>query len=633
MIPGKQLPTCLCCLAFLLPKAGAQFPATDVSAAAGIQHHYLGTTHLGGGAAFFDMDNDGDDDLWITGGLNMDALYRNNGDGTFTDIALAAGIWPTNYFVTTGVVTGDLDNDGFRDVLVLTHTGHRLLLFHNRGDLTFSEISIPAGIGALTGQSFAAALADVNLDGLLDAYVGNYIGQDQLVYNGNTVVGFAHSCQKNWLLVNNAANTFSEAAADYGVADMGCTLAATFSDVDLDADPDLLVVNDFGEWVAPNALFRNAFPADSFPDVSTTAGMDLAIYGMGVATGDFDRDQDLDFYFTNIGSNALLVQQADGTFLDKAADTGTADTFIDSLRTAGWATAFLDADNDSDLDLFVCNGYIPAAGFIATSPLNRNRLFLNDGNESGTGFLFTDAAPGSPLADPGRGRGFAYSDYDNDGDLDFLVVRLNRQTSPDTIQPVSLYRNDSDNGNHWLKIKLEGGSANRDAFGSTIRVHLGDKAWIHDYNGGFGGFASQHSSTAHFGLGTSPSVDSVIITWPGGSVTRLYQVAGNQVLHIRQEEPVALALPFPPAPLEADVVPNPVSAESRLRFRLPADGRTEICLFDFLGRKRQTIFSDWLPAGLHTVPCRPDGSFPAGPCFLRIRQGDRSATLSLSYFP
>lgn len=607
-----------------------QVLCTEVSLDVGINHHYLGVNEMGGGAAFFDFNNDSYEDLWISGGVNMDAFYKNNGDGTFSNISLEAGLAATNFFVTTGVVSGDVNNDGFRDVLVLTHRSHRLLLFINNGDQTFSEESLMRGLGGVTAQNFAAAFSDVNLDGHLDIYVGNYLNKGDLIYEGNEVTGFDYECHPNWFFLNQGDGTFSQKAAEFGIDDNGCALAVIFTDYDMDSDPDLLVANDFGEWVTPNGLFENDFPADTLPNIGASSGMDVGIYGMGIAVGDYDRDLDLDYYITNLGRNVFLENQNDGTFLDNSSFTGTEDTYMDSdsLFATGWGTAFIDLDNDADLDLFVCNGFIPSADFIANNKVNKNRLFINDGNEAGVGYSFSEFALGTGLDDGGRGRGFAYSDYDNDGDLDLIIINNNRQATPDSIHGVLLYRNDLETNGNWLKVSLEGVKNNRDAFGATIKIVVGNMKWVHDYNGGFGTHASQSSSIAHFGLGEHGKVDSLIVTWPGGAKSYFSNISSNQAVHIKEEQIVSSQdQQLIPRKFSFKVYPNPFVEELNIQFRLEKSEAVNIEVFDVLGRKIDTIFDNWYSSGEHNLLWSPPSSILSKSYFfIRLRTESQTIT-------
>lgn len=549
---------------------------------AGIDHFFRGINEMGAGAAFFDMDNDGDEDLWLTGGLNRDALYENDGLGNFTEIGVQAGLNATRNKVVTGVITGDLDNDGFKDVLLITHIGFPNVLFKNNGDKTFQELR-NTGLEEDKAYSLAAAFADVNQDGFLDIYAGNYIEDDQLSYsetNQDSIVGFSHECHTNQLYLNNGDWTFSNVTEEYGVGDKGCALATAFSDYDGDADPDLIVANDFGAWVTPNALFKNQVNQTRFQDVSEYSQMNVGIYGMGIAIGDYDNDLDLDYYITNLGENVLCRNEGNGTFSNPTKEAGIPDTYApDSTLATGWGTAFIDFDNDRDLDLYVVNGYVPAASFIANARANPNRLFENDGSGH---FSIT----ASNTESPSWGRGLASADIDNDGDIDFLVGNVNKQATSDTIQKVQLFRNDNELENNWLKIKLVGTTNNKDGLGSQIMLKA-DGVWsLKEANGGYGTHASQHSTVVHFGLGPAENIDSIKVTWMGGTEQILTNIEVNQAITITENNLVSSTH----LPLDNDLIrltnyPNPFTNETTINYKLNQTDQVAIYIFDQLGRK------------------------------------------------
>ena len=408
----------------------------------------------------------------------------------------------------------------------------------------------------------------------------------------------------------------------------GCALASTFTDFDGDADADLMVANDFGEWIVPNALYQNNQPDSLYADVSASTGADVGVYGMGIAIGDYDRDQDLDYYITNLGRNVLLEQQ-DG-FIDRTTETGVEDTYMDTLLATGWGTAFIDVDNDRDLDLFVCNGHVPAAAFIDNHKENRNRLFLNDGNASGNGYTFEEVGLASGLDHPGRGRGFAYSDYDNDGDLDLLVVHVNPHTSGLPIENALLFRNDYEGDNNWLKVKLEGVISNRDAYGSTIRIVVGADSWVHDYNGGGGSHASQHSTIAHFGLGDAEIVDSLIVTWPTGEESQYANLPVNEVITITEDGSITSATT--PTQVEQQLqlaaFPNPIGESTQLRFQLQKSTFTELIIYDAQGRKIETLHRGQLAKGDHQFNYSVNRQ-NAGWSLATLRTDQHTATLQL----
>lgn len=579
----------------------SQIKFTEVTDTAGIDHHYLGVNLMGGGAAFFDMDNDGDEDLWLSGGLNRDALYENDGTGHFTEIGEQAGLWATSNRVTTGVITGDMDNDGFKDVLIITHIGFGNFFMKNNGDKTFLPVYSPS-MEAADVYSLAAAMADIDQDGFLDVYAGHYIKKNHLDYsseNPDSVVGFSHECYANTLHMNDGNWGFTDVSDAWQAADAGCALATVFTDYDGDFDSDLLVVNDFGQWILPNALLENN--QSSFLNVSPSTQMDIGLYGMGIAVGDYDHDLDLDYYITNLGENVLLKNNGNGTFTNSTTEAGVEDSHVtEDLLATGWGTAFVDFDNDSDLDLYVVNGYVPAAPFIANAEANPNRCFENDGKG-----YFTSVLNETAVESPMRGRGLAYADIDNDGDVDLLVGNVNRQATSDTIQRVQLFRNDSANDHNWLKIRLEGTQNNRDGIGSQVRIKAGDRWFMQEANGGYGTHASQHSQIIHFGLGTTPIVDSLIVFWPGGASQVLTEIRAKQTITIEEGQMTVHAGQVSEEAFAFQIFPNPFSGSATIRYQLPESMPVAIDVFDQLGRKIYQLPQARKPPGRHSLEWQP----------------------------
>lgn len=503
----------------------------DVALQSGIQHFTVVGTVIGGGTAIFDYNNDGFQDIFLIGGERPDKLFQNDGDGTFTDVSLAAGIVKDSGLATQGVVTGDIDNDGDRDLFVTTMWGSAngsfkpfpCILYENNGDGTFTDISASAGI-LDSSWSVSASMGDYNKDGLLDIYVVNYVEMTHFINDsvGNTV-GFNHDCFPNFFYINQGNNTFVESAATMGMDDVGCGLAVAWTDFDNDNDVDLFVVNDFGEWVVPNRLFRNNYPTNSFTEISDTVGANAGIYGMGIAIGDYDEDQDLDYYFSNLGRN-VFYDQTDTGFVDVTDFTGTTNTTVDSpFLATSWGNAFIDYDNNTWLDLYVNNGYIPAADLIATDPDDPNKLYRN--NMDGT---FTDVSDAEGVSDHRVGRGSAYGDYDHDGDIDIVSVLVDNDTINSGL--TKIYRNRQNTGNNWLNVRLEGTVSNRDAFGTRLRIVAGGRTFIREIDGG-SSHASHNSSIAHFGLGNFNKVDSLIITWPNSAEEIVTDLNPNQHLY------------------------------------------------------------------------------------------------------
>jgi hypothetical protein len=504
----------------------AQATFQEVSQQAGISHYQKSELHLGGGVAVFDLDNDGWEDIYLTGGENRDKLYRNNGGGTFTEIGIIAGFGLTAAVTTLGVVTGDIDNDGFRDILVLTDLGFENMLYRNNGDGTFTRLVTALGVST-PERSVSATMGDANNDGLLDIYITNYVRETGIIFNENNhVAGFSHTCDADRLFINNGDLTFTESSVAYGIDQQGCGLAAAFTDYDDDGIMDIMVVNDFGQWVIPNALYRNLHPAAAFEDVSEEVGMDGGFYGMGVAIGDYDRDGDLDYYMTNIGRNYLF--RNDGThFTEVAGEAAVLNDSVNGLNTTGWSTFFFDHDNDGLLDLFVANGEIPAAHFIANSLEDPDKLYRNNGD--GT---FSDVTTTAGLGSTQRSRGAAFGDFNNDGKLD-IVVHTVKYNEPGEVR-AQLYMNTTDNGNNFVRVQVVGTTSNRDGFGSHVRAVVNGQSQMAEVDGG-SGHASHNSTIVHFGIGTATTVDSIIVRFPSGVVMSLADVGANQTVTIIED--------------------------------------------------------------------------------------------------
>ena len=594
-----------------------QFQFTDITEEAGISHHYLSARDMGGGAAFFDMDNDGDDDLWISGGLNRDVLYENDGKGNFTEIGFEAGLGVTFNTLTSGVITGDLDNDGFKDVLLLTHRGASNILLRNLGGKSFEEVTAVSGLGGLKAYSMAASMGDINLDGYLDIYVGHYIERDGVDRDADrdSVLGFSHDCYANSLYLNRGDFTFEEVGATWGVDNAGCTLATCFTDFDGDHDPDLLVANDFGQWILPNALYVNQYPAAGFIDRAEELGVDQGIYGMGIAIGDYDQDLDLDYYITNLGKNILLNHTPESGFEEVGIPALVDDTYgLDSLLAVGWGTVFMDMDNDTDLDLYVVNGYVPAAEFIENKEENPNSFFENVGEGQ-----FQRVALEEGLASPQRGRGLACSDIDGDGDLDFLVVNYTKQATTQKIHKVELYRNDSENDHNWVGITLKGTANNAQGFGSKVLLYTGERVYLQEAMGGYGTHASQHSQVIHFGLGLADQIDSLVVFWPGGKKQVYRDLEINQIHELGEFNQVATSIgqvaeifakPF--------IYPNPFNSQISIAFNLKNSRRVAIRIFDALGREVYAKSLGNLSPGEHWLTWKSPNK---GNFFLQVQSG------------
>ncbi len=572
---------------FFCQKGYTQF-FVEYQDSARIDHIVKHAGFLGGGATFFDYDNDGDDDLYITAGNERDHFYVNNGDGTFTYNSIDAGFVITKLYYTTGVIAGDIDNDGYKDLFVTTWfsdfepTG-RNLLFKNNGDGTFTDIWNHSSPKDNT-QCMGATFIDYDLDGLLDIYTVSYVSNAAFLYDDNgQIIGFNHECFENRFYHNLGNGFFVEKSANLNLNDNGCALAVAATDFDMDGDMDILLGNDFGEFIQPNKLFQNNIEESIFSDVAENYGADNSIYSMGIAVGDIDNDLDLDFYITNFGKNILLKNE--GTFFANIADeSGTGDEWIieDSLMAVGWGAVFLDIDNDADLDLYVGNGYVPGPSFLNTYIFQNDKLFLNNGN-----LEFTDVGEAYGIENRYATRGVSYSDYDNDGDLDILAVVLNVPVNGGYDWATILYKNQKGHLNNWLQVTLEGVEVNRDAYGSKVYVYAGDKTLLQEISGG-SSHASQVSSRAHFGLGDTEYVDSLRVVWTGGKRSQtIYGIEANQHLYILEDTSTTTlvrTVENRELPFQYSLAPNPSNGSFSVYLNNLPKGQTgEVILYDLVG--------------------------------------------------
>ena len=574
-------------------------------------------------SAFFDYDKDGYIDLYLTGGDSLrDHLYHNNGDGTFSDVSIQAGLSFTGDIGAFGVVTGDIDNDGDRDVFLTTGFGTTCQLLLNNGNGIFSNITDSAGFNDEGIYTHAAAFGDYNLDGYLDIYVVSWVKDYIPVKNtANETIGYAHKCYENTFYVNNGDLTFTERSSDYGINDAGCGLATAFSDYDNDHDMDIMVANDFGMWVSPNVLFQNGYPVDTFHNVSVLANMDQEMYGMGIAIGDYDHDLDLDYYFTSIGRNFFMQNQNDGSFIDLTDSLGVQDDSISTnsiYEKTSWGTAFLDVNNDMYVDLFVADGKVPA--FFPTAPEDPNKLYLNDKNGG-----FEDISAIAGIDNTDRCRAMIYGDYDNDGDLDVFVSVIDHVDSLN-VKHCLLYRNDFIGNNNWLQVDLEGITCNRDAYGAHIKIVIGNESWIHEIDGG-SSYRSQHSSTAHFGLGMSAEADSLIITWPGGKMQYMTNITANQKILILEDTTKTTISTFLDEEIEnklhnLELFPNPNNADFTLNFISGKNEKLSIQIFNLSGQQLYNTSDIHVTAGENTISMKIN-DLTKGAYFVYIESGSR----------
>ena len=509
--------------------ATAQETFTDVTESAGIKHQYVvyeGT--FGGGAAVFDFNNDGYEDIYLTGGTNSDALYKNNGNGTFTNIIRGSGLELAEGYVTQGVVSADVDRDGFRDIFITTITttdGKNLipraknLLFLNNGNSTFKDATKDFGLEELNSFSTGPSFGDFNADGYPDLFVGNYFQEfkGKLGIIKDATIVSANQTAKSYLLENKNGKKFENVYEEYGLGHKGFGFGGVFTDFDNDQDQDLLVNHDFGYKAVPNFLYENKYSKNKFEDVSKETGMDLKINAMGSAVGDYNGDGWLDYYVTNIKFNRLMKSQGIGKpFIDKAKEMGTYNLSI------SWGANFTDFDHDTDLDLFVSNG-----------DLNPNCTPMGNFYFENAQSSFKDRSRELKLNDYGVGRGSVVFDMDNDGDMDLLVVNQKPILDYPIPSMTRIFRNDLSNGN-WLKVALKGIEAESNGIGSRITVVLNDKKLIREIDGGGSSHLSQNSVIAHFGLGSATAIDTLLVDWTGGNQQIFTQININQLFKVTE---------------------------------------------------------------------------------------------------
>ena len=499
-----------------------------------------------GGVALFDYNNDGWLDIFFTNGAAIPALeksdpsywnrlYRNNGDGTFTDVTEKAGLQGIGY--SMGVAAGDYDNDGFVDLYV---TGvNRNQLFHNNGDGTFTDVTEKAGVGGMIPKlgkawSVAAGWIDYNNDGRLDLFVVNYLN-----YSINTATlcaqqGHPAYCSPvdflgtpDILYRNNGDGTFTDVSEQSHISQyVGKGMGVAFADYDNDGFTDIFVSNDTFE----NYLLHNKGDG-TFSNVALGAGVAYnafgnAIAGMGADFRDIDNDGRPDIFETAMFGEGfpLYKNLGDGQFQDVTAAAGLA---AQTGRSTAWGVGVFDFDNDGSKDLFTANADILDNSMeLAHRPFPLpNRVFRNKGN-----LAFDDVSPkaGATFQVPAPHRGAAFGDLNNDGRIDAVVTVLNG--------PPEIWMNRSNSQNHWIILKLVGVKSNRDGLGTKVKLTT---ALGTQYNQATttGSYNSSNDKRVHFGLGSAAVVDTIELTWPSGIKQVLKGVKVDQVLTVTESVP------------------------------------------------------------------------------------------------
>ncbi len=535
---------CLILMALLLSiPAWGQFPSifTDVTAESGVAfQHSFGDDDMssilestGSGCAFIDYDQDGDLDIYFVNGCYLEgisdpdspdkgerltnALYRNNGDGTFTDVTEQAGVSDEGYGM--GCTVGDYDNDGDADLYVTNYGPNRF--FENNGDGTFSDITERSGTGdPLWGVG--ATFLDYDNDGNLDIFVGNYLEFDpeyRLYYAADVFPGpLAYPGQRDTLYRNNGDGTFTDVTEQANITEPGRAMGVASADYNDDGWIDIFVAND----AMANYLYKNNGDG-TFTEVGLMSGVAFSEHGdasssMGGDFGDFDLDGDLDLIVPDMTFNSFYRNLGNGMFEDVSAYIGVAEM---SGQYWSWSGELFDADNDGDLDLLISNG-------------NGHRLnteeelfFINEPASNGER-RFVDGAYGDYFYHKAVGRGLAVGDYDNDGDLDAIILNLDQRSV--------VLRNDGKFSNHWLLLRLIGTKSNRDGIGARVTLQTEELTQVAEKSAA-SGYLSQGDPRLHFGLGNSTQVDKVTIRWPSGIVQVLENIPVDQILEIAEQSP------------------------------------------------------------------------------------------------
>lgn len=518
---------------------------TDVTTESGITFKHVASPEkkyivesMSGGVAFFDYDNDGDADVYLVNSLTVDLvkskgrtksdLYRNDGNGKFTEVGVKAGVSDIGWGM--GVATGDYNNDGFEDLYVTCLGPDHL--FKNNGNGTFTNVTAKAGVSD-PRWSTGASFIDYDRDGDLDLFVANYVDFD---VNNLPEFGQGQTCQYKSIPVqcgprglkgagdslfrNNGNGTFTEVSKQAGVSDPDgfYGLGVMTSDFDDDGLIDIFVANDS----TPNFHYRNNGDG-TFKEIGFNAGTAVNENGseqgcMGVAAGDYDHDGKFDLFVTNFADEYNTLYRNDGrnSFTDVSYAAKVAAV---SLPHVGWGTKFFDYDNDGWVDLFVANGHV-----YPQLPSYRQPRLLHRNNRDGT-FAEVSADFGAILTENRASRGVAFGDLDNDGDVDLMITDLDG--SP------QLLRNDNGNANNSILIKTVGVKSNRGGVGARVKVVSGDLTQMDEVRSG-DSYISQSDQRLHFGLEKRTKVDLIEVRWPSGNVDKFTNLGVNRIITIKE---------------------------------------------------------------------------------------------------
>ncbi|MBV9265906.1 MAG: CRTAC1 family protein [Acidobacteriaceae bacterium] len=498
---------------------------------------------MAGGVAIFDYNRDGRPDIYFVNGANIatlqkdalryrNRLFRNDGNGAFTDVTDAAGLAGTGFDI--GVAVADYDNDGYPDIFVAGV--YRNTLYHNNRNGTFTDVTAKAGLAHTNDPEFGplwavtGAWVDVNNDGLLDLLVVNYL---QWQYSDKPLCAFQTSAdychpryykgQPNSLYLNNGDGTFRDVSAQWGIrSHVGKGMGAGVADYDLDGRPDIFVTND-GYY---NSLFHNL--GDKFEEVAMTAGVALPedgnfVSGMGLDFRDVNNDglPDIALVALNNQTFPLYLNDGKGLFRDATAQSGLRAL---TLHMAGFGAGLFDFDNDGWKDLFVTRGHVGSLPQPGQAVDQHNTVFRSLGADGRWEALTEEA--GLNATPPARHRGCAFGDLDGDGKIDVVTTALSR--------PAEIWMNRSPAPAHWLDIALEGTKSNRDGIGARVKVTSQTAGTQYNHMTTSVGYASSSDGPVHFGLGPDKRAQVVEVTWPSGTVQVLKNVEADRVVTLKE---------------------------------------------------------------------------------------------------
>ena len=496
------------------------------------------------GVALLDYDNDGYLDVYFVNGAAIPSLkkespvywnrlYHNNHDGSFTDVTEKAGVAGVGYGM--GAAVGDFDNDGWPDIYVVNVTKNQL--FRNNHDGTFTDVTDKAGVGGgiLDGKkmwSVSAAWVDYNNDGLLDLFVSNYctweVNKDPFCGPNPKTRAYCHPNNyanlPDELYRNNGDGTFTDVSAETGISKhLGKGMGVAIADYDGDGFMDIFVANDN----RPNFLFHN-IGGKRFEEVGLENGVAYAqsgsaISGMGADFKDIDNDGRPDIWHTAVENESfpLFQNRGDGQFWERTFQTH----LLGTRDMSGWSNGVFDFDNDGWKDLFVARGNVldNVAMFSARRYEEPNAVFRNLGNGK---FQDVSAEGGPDFQKAAAHRGVAFGDMDNDGRIDAVVTVLNGKAQ--------YFHNISQNGNHWILLKLTGRKSNRMGIGAQIRVTTGNGLKQYNEVTTAVGYACSSDSRVHFGLGAEKTIREIEIKWPSGIRQTLENIAADQILPVQE---------------------------------------------------------------------------------------------------